>query len=116
MCVFPFLHAFSRTLPLASVSTPSPPPLPKTQTGYGAFWIAFSFLNIFKVQNVYDVSDAEVGAFLTGFAIFTFVLFVASLRRSKMEVALFFTLLVGLVFASIQVCRECGYGCAYMWV
>ena len=74
--------------------------------GYGAFWIAFSFLNIFKAQNVYVVTDNEVGAFLTGFAIFTFVLFVASLRRSKMEVALFFTLLLGLIFASIQV-RMC---------
>jgi succinate-acetate transporter protein len=73
-------------------------------TGYGAFWIALSFMLTFgtntalgKAFPALAMGPSDLGYFLVGWTIFTAILFVGSMRASTALAIVFLTLLLGFI-------------------
>ncbi len=73
-------------------------------TGYGAFWISLCLMIIFgknaelvKSYPVFGFSEVDLGFFLVAWTIFTFSLFIASMRHHTALALTFFTLLLGFI-------------------
>lgn len=73
-------------------------------TGYGAFWISLCLMLLFgknaelvKAYPLLKFSEADLGFFLVAWTIFTFVLFIASMRHHSALAWTFFTLLLGFI-------------------
>lgn len=70
-------------------------------TSYGAFWIAFSFIQIADATGLFPVTSADVGWFLVVWTIYTAIMTVGAMRISTGLGVLFITLLVGFVLLVI---------------
>lgn len=73
-------------------------------TGYGAFWISLCLMIIFgknpemvKSYPVMGFSPGDLGFFLVAWTIFTFVLFIASMKHNGALSFIFLTLLLGFI-------------------
>lgn len=73
-------------------------------TGYGAFWISLCFMLLFgknaelvKAYPLLKFSEVDLGIYLLAWTIFTFVLFIASMRHHNALALTFFTLLLGFI-------------------
>lgn len=67
-------------------------------TGYGAFWISLCFLVIFGKTSdnaVFAFTAADLGYFLLLWGVFTFILFIASLKHHLTLALIFLTLFLG---------------------
>lgn len=70
--------------------------------GYGSFWISLCSMLLFKQYKVYPIGHNEIGWLLVSFTIFTLILFVGTFRRSKGEVFLFGSLLLGFILLVLE--------------
>jgi uncharacterized protein len=73
-------------------------------TGYGAFWISLCLMLIFgknaelaKAYPVLSFNEIDLGFYLIAWTIFTFILFIASMKHNTALALIFFTLLVGFI-------------------
>ncbi len=64
---------------------------------YGSFWIGLGIIWILNVLNVYKSTSEDVGYYLLAWALYTLIMFVASLRVHKAMSVTFFLLLVGFI-------------------
>ncbi len=78
-------------------------------TGYGAFWISLCFMVIFgknpelvKAYPTLAFSANDLGFFLVAWTIFTFILFIASMKHHTVLAIIFLTLLVGFVGLDVK--------------
>ncbi|MCL2760434.1 MAG: acetate uptake transporter [Desulfuromonadales bacterium] len=76
-------------------------------TGYGAFWIALCLMIIFKgVSPVFDWVGKDLGFFLMGWTLFTFLLFIASMKHNGTLAFVFLTLLLGFIGLDVKELTE----------
>ncbi|MDR3579485.1 MAG: acetate uptake transporter [Oryzomonas sp.] len=73
-------------------------------TGYGAFWISLCLMIIFgknadlvKSYPTLGFSANDLGFFLVAWTIFTFILFIASMKHHTALAIIFLTLLIGFI-------------------
>ena len=73
-------------------------------TGYGAFWISLCLMLIFgknpelvKAYPVLQFNEADLGYYLVAWTIFTFILFIASMKHHTALALIFLTLLLGFI-------------------
>ncbi|KAB0665810.1 hypothetical protein F6V25_08850 [Oryzomonas japonica] len=73
-------------------------------TGYGAFWISLCLMLIFgknpdlvKAYPTLAFSANDLGFFLVAWTIFTFILFIASMKHNATLAFIFLTLLLGFI-------------------
>lgn len=78
-------------------------------TGYGAFWISLCLMVIFgknpelvKSYPVLGFSANDLGFFLVAWTIFTFILFIASMKHHATLAIIFLTLLLGFIGLDIK--------------
>jgi len=78
-------------------------------TGYGAFWISLCLMLIFgknpelvKAYPVLAFSAVDLGFFLTAWTIFTFLLFIGSMKHNTALAIVFLTLLLGFIGLDIK--------------
>ena len=78
-------------------------------TGYGAFWISLCLMLIFGtnagLKTAYPLlafNDKDLGFFLVAWTIFTFLLFIASMKHHGTLAIIFLTLLVGFIGLDIE--------------
>ncbi|MCE1229134.1 MAG: acetate uptake transporter [Firmicutes bacterium] len=71
-------------------------------TGYGAFWIGFVLLKLSARYGVFEVTGHDVGYFLIAYTIFTFILWVASMKITKGHFVIFSLLLLGFVLLDLE--------------
>jgi uncharacterized protein len=78
-------------------------------TGYGAFWISLCLMLIFgkspELVMAYPTlafSAVDLGFFLTAWTIFTFVLFIGSMKHHTALAVVFLTLLLGFIGLDIK--------------
>ncbi|GBB98721.1 hypothetical protein RclHR1_03300001 [Rhizophagus clarus] len=72
-------------------------------SSYGAFWLSFASLLLFKPAAPVDpaVAAHAAGIFLLGWTIFTFILFLATFRSNVGIMSLFFFLTVTFLFLTL---------------
>lgn len=70
-------------------------------TSYGAFWIAFSLIQIASTTGLFPVSSSDVGWFLVVWTIYTAIMTVGALRISTGLGLVFITLLIGFILLVI---------------
>jgi len=70
-------------------------------SSYGAFWIGLGIIWIFNHFELYVSSTTDVGFFLIGFTLLTFIFWVGSLFIHKAMVFTFSTLLLGFVLLDL---------------
>ncbi len=69
-------------------------------SGYGAFWISLCLMVIFGKNTAYPMlgfNGNDLGFFLVMWTIFTFILFIASMKHHTVLALLFLTLLIGFI-------------------
>ncbi|MGV6873906.1 acetate uptake transporter [Pseudochelatococcus sp. B33] len=66
-------------------------------TSYGAFWIAFSFIQIASAMDLFPVSASDVGWFLVVWTIYTAIMTIGAMRISTGLGLVFITLLIGFI-------------------
>jgi uncharacterized protein len=73
-------------------------------TGYGAFWISLCLMLIFgknaelvKAYPVLHFNEVDLGFYLIAWTIFTFLLFIASMKHHTVLALVFLTLLLGFI-------------------
>ena len=78
-------------------------------TGYGAFWISLCLMVIFgknaalvKAYPTLGFSANDLGFFLVAWTIFTFILFIASMKHHAVLAIIFLTLLVGFIGLDVK--------------
>jgi uncharacterized protein len=78
-------------------------------TGYGAFWISLCLMLIFgknpelvKAYPTLAFSATDLGFFLTAWTIFTFLLFIGSMKHHTALAIVFLTLLLGFIGLDIK--------------
>lgn len=78
-------------------------------TGYGAFWISLCLMLIFgknaelvKSYPVLAFNATDLGFFLVGWTIFTFALFIASMKHNTTLALVFLTLLLGFIGLDVK--------------
>ena len=78
-------------------------------TGYGAFWISLCLMVIFgknpdlvKSYPTLGFTANDLGFFLLAWTIFTFILFIASLKHHATLAIIFLTLLIGFIGLDIK--------------
>jgi succinate-acetate transporter protein len=78
-------------------------------TGYGAFWISLCLMVIFgknpelvKSYPVLGFNANDLGFFLVAWTIFTFILFIASMKHHATLAIIFLTLLLGFIGLDIK--------------
>lgn len=78
-------------------------------TGYGAFWISLCLMVIFgknpelvKAYPVLGFNANDLGFFLVAWTIFTFLLFIASMKHHTTLALIFLTLLLGFIGLDIK--------------
>lgn len=68
---------------------------------YGSFWIGLGIIWLLNHHNIYNSSSSDVGFFLLAWALYTTIMFIASLRVHKAMAITFFLLLVGFILLVI---------------
>ena len=78
-------------------------------TGYGAFWISLCLMVIFgknpelvKAYPTLGFSANDLGFFLVAWTIFTFILFIASMKHHTTLAIIFLTLLIGFIGLDVK--------------
>lgn len=74
-------------------------------SGYGAFWISLCLMLIFRKATsspFFAFNDADLGWFLAVWGIFTFILFIASLKHHFTLSMIFLTLFLGFAGLTIK--------------
>jgi succinate-acetate transporter protein len=66
-------------------------------TGYGAFWIALGGMFLGKHFGIFPATRSDVGWFLVAWTVFTFILWVGSLRLNGALAVIFTLLLIGFI-------------------
>lgn len=61
-------------------------------SSYGAFWLSFGLLEITKSMNIFEYTSKEVGAMLIAWGIFTFYMWIPSIKIGKALSFVFLTL------------------------
>ena len=64
---------------------------------YGAFWIALGIIFIFNHFNIYHSSTNDVGWFLVGWTIYTFILWIPAMKIHGAMAVTFTLLLIGFI-------------------
>ena len=70
-------------------------------TSYGAFWIGLGIIWILNDIGVYKSSHTDVGFYLVGWTLLTFIFWVASLFIHTAMAITFTTLLIGFIFLDV---------------
>ncbi len=70
-------------------------------TAYGCFWIALALLLIGNHYNLYTSSKTDVGWFLVAWTLFTFILWIGSLRIHGALALTFTLLLIGFILLDL---------------
>lgn len=70
-------------------------------TTYGAFWISFASTVVANEYTKFTVDDITLGFFLAAFGIYTFVMFIGSLRHNLALSVVFSTLTAGFVLLAV---------------
>jgi len=68
---------------------------------YGSFWIALGIIFIFNHLNIYHSSTADVGWFLVGWTIYTFIMWIPAMRIHGAMAITFTLLLIGFILLDI---------------
>ncbi|ADE54422.1 acetate uptake transporter [Coraliomargarita akajimensis] len=68
---------------------------------YGAFWMAFGVILICNHLDVYKSSHADVGFFLIGYTVYTFIMWIPAMRIHGMMALTFTLLLIGFLLLDI---------------
>lgn len=68
---------------------------------YGAFWIAFGVILIGNHFDIYKSSHTDVGFFLIGYTVYTFIMWFAALRIHGMMALTFTLLLIGFLLLDL---------------
>lgn len=61
-------------------------------SSYGSFWLSFGFMELLKLLNIYKPSSKEIAAFLIAWGIFTFYMWIPSIKIGKILSFVFLTL------------------------
>ncbi len=61
-------------------------------SSYGSFWLAFGLLELLNMLKIYEPSKGEVAAMLIAWGIFTFYMWIPSLKIGKILSLVFLTL------------------------
>ncbi|MCD6513125.1 MAG: acetate uptake transporter [Thermoplasmata archaeon] len=61
-------------------------------SSYGAFWMAFAIMEILKAANIIDPTGKQVGVMLIAWGIFTFYMWIPSMKIGKVLSLVFLTL------------------------
>ncbi len=69
--------------------------------GYGSFWLSLALLLIGNHYSLYPSSSTDLGWFLVGWTIFTFILWIPSMRISSALAVVFTLLLTGFVLLDL---------------
>jgi len=64
---------------------------------YGSFWIGLGIIWVLNILDVYKSTSSDVGYYLLAWALYTLIMFIASLRVHKAMAVTFFLLLVGFI-------------------
>ena len=70
-------------------------------TSYGAFWIGIGIIWILNSAGVYESSHTDVGFYLVGWSLLTFIFWIGSLFIHTAMAVTFTTLLLGFVFLDL---------------
>lgn len=86
---------------------------------YGAFWIAFGVILLCNALGVYKSSDQDVGFFLIGYTVYTFIMWIPAMRIHGAMALTFSLLLLGFILldvahflppeASVKLTKIAGY-------
>ncbi|MCD6151748.1 MAG: acetate uptake transporter [Deltaproteobacteria bacterium] len=68
---------------------------------YGSFWIALGIIFIFNHLNIYHSSTTDVGWFLVGWTIYTFIMWIPAMRIHGAMAITFTLLLIGFILLDI---------------
>jgi uncharacterized protein len=78
-------------------------------TGYGAFWISLCLMlilgknpDLVKAYPVFAFTSVDLGFFLLAWTIFTFLLFIGSMKHNTALAIIFLTLLLGFIGLDIK--------------
>lgn len=69
---------------------------------YGAFWMSLAFLLLGNKYDIYKCSDVDLGFYMLGFTLITFILLIASARQNCAIFFVFVTLIVGFILIDIS--------------
>ncbi len=61
-------------------------------SSYGAFWLSFGLLELTKAMNIFEYTSKEVGVMLIAWGIFTFYMWIPSIKIGKALSFVFLTL------------------------
>ena len=70
-------------------------------SSYGAFWISLGLIFIGNFYGIYKASTTDVGWFLFMWTIYTFIMWIGSMRTNSMLTLVFLFLLAGFVFLDL---------------
>ncbi len=68
---------------------------------YGAFWLAFGVILICNHLDVYKLNEADVGFFLVGYTVYTFIMWIPAMRVHGMMGLTFTLLLIGFILLDL---------------
>jgi len=68
---------------------------------YGSFWIALGIIFIFNHLNIYHSSTTDVGWFLVGWTIYTFIMWIPAMKIHGAMAITFTLLLIGFILLDI---------------
>lgn len=66
-------------------------------TAYGAFWIGLSIIFLLNQFDVYKSSPTDIGWYLVGWTIYTFIMWIGSMRVNGALASTFTLLLIGFI-------------------
>lgn len=66
-------------------------------TAYGAFWIGLSIIFLLNQFDVYKASPTDIGWYLVGWTIYTFIMWIGSMRVNSALASTFTLLLIGFI-------------------
>jgi len=69
--------------------------------GYGAFWITFAVILICNALGVYESTHADIGFFLIGYTVYTFIMWIPAMRIHGAMALTFTLLLIGFILLDI---------------
>ncbi|WP_269522982.1 acetate uptake transporter [Coraliomargarita parva] len=68
---------------------------------YGAFWIGFGVILICNALGVYKSTHADVGFFLIGYTVYTFIMWIPAMRIHSAMALTFTLLLIGFILLDV---------------
>ncbi len=77
-------------------------------SSYGAFWLAFGIMELFAALGIYEFQEKAIGVMLIAWGIFTFYMWIPSLKIGKALSLVFLTL--WLTFFALGLGAVYGYG------